>query len=134
MKAITKNLWVFMLITTIVTLIFLNLLYKAISAEEYNLIFIYCPIYSILLFFSALLLGKNDSTRKQRNDLGFQYHLASYIIINLLNVLWVFTTIGFGNDEITMVLFQLLVWAIILLIHYYFSRKTLKGYSKKSIF
>jgi hypothetical protein len=134
MKTITKNLWLFILITTIASLIFFYFLYNAIDAEHYNLIFIYCPVFSIVLFFSGFLLGKNDSLRKTRNDLGFSYHLANYIIVNIINAIWVFGRYGTNRQQVIMVVSQILIWGIFLLAHYYFSRKSLKGYPKKSIF
>ena len=134
MKTMTTNLKYFCGLTIIFSVIFFYYLYAALSIESYDKISIYAALYGSVLFISGLALGYFDSVRHSRLDLGFHYHLMTFIIVNVIGLISLFIDMGFNKNTLLYAILSIVFWAIGLLVHYYYSSKSIKGMDKENIF
>ena len=134
MKTITKNQKYYGVLTLLFSVAFFYYLYSALETRTYDHIWIYAIVYGSLLFAGGLYFGYRDSIRESRKDLGFQYHLTVFMIVNLISVPWLFIVMGVSMDSLMNAGFQLIPWGLGLLIHYFFSSKSIKGISKQELF
>ena len=130
----TKNLKYFAGITFILSVLFFYLLYSDLSINVYHRIWIYATLYGSALFLSGLAFGYRDSIRDTRLDLGFFYHLVTFVIVNVVGLVSLF--IAMGSYPITLLsgLLPTFFWFLGLIIHYYFSSRSIKGMDRDSIF
>ena len=134
MKTLTNNLKYFCGLTLIFSITFFYYLYSSILIESYNKIWVYATLFGIALFISGFALGYNDSVRKSRLDLGFQYHLMTFIIVNFIGIVSLFIAMGFNMKTLLYSILSLIPWGIGLYANYYSSSKSIKGMDKKDIF
>lgn len=134
MKKITNNLKYFSVLTLVFSIAFFYSLYSSLATASFSNIWIYCSLFGISLFASGLGLGYNDSVRDSRIDLGFYYHLMTFIIVNSIGLISMFLVMGFHIHTLYYSVFSVFFWAIGLAIHYYFSSRTIKGIDKRDIF
>ncbi len=134
MKTMTTNLKYFSSLTAIFSVIFFYYLYTAISIDSYDKIWIYATLYGAVLFISGLILGYHDTVRDSRLDLGFHYHLMTFIIVNLIGILSAFVVMGFNIDTLLYAILPIAFWTLGLFVHHYLSSKTIKGMDKGNIF
>ena len=134
MKTLTNNLKYFCILTLVFSIVFFYLLYTALLAESYSNIWIYATLYGVALFTSGFTLGYNDSVRNSRLDLGFQYHLVTFIIVNLVAIVSLFIAMGINNETLINGTLHIIFWALGLLVHYYYSSRSIKGMDKEELF
>ena len=134
MKALTKNLKYFGALTILFSIVFFYYLYTSINMQSFENIVLYAILYGAALFISAFILGYNDPVRKSKLDLGFHYHLITYVIVNLIGISALFLAMGFNSDTIINASLNLIFWGLGLLVHYYFSTRSIKGIDKNQIF
>jgi len=80
------------------------------------------------------LLYKTDSVRRTRSNLGFVYHVATIAIV-LVPLLAVLAVSPFISDSFDPFIFiPVSALSLSLLIHWFFTRKNLKGFEAKSVF
>ena len=134
MITMTKNLKYFSGLTLIFSAVFFYNLYSALQTQSYGNIWIFAVLYGVILFCTGLFLGYKDSVRKSRADLGFQYHLMTFIIVNGIGIPWMFISIGLKTETLLSATIQFISWGIGLFIHYYFSSRSMKGMNKEEVF
>ena len=130
----TKNLKYFSGLTMIFSALFFYNLHSALQTQSYDNIWIFAVLYGAILFCTGLFLGYKDSVRKSRADLGFQYHLMTFIIVNGIGIPWMFISIGLKTETLLSASIQFVSWGIGLFVHYYFSSRSLKGMNKEEVF
>jgi len=113
---------------------FFHYLTTALKAHTFGNIWWFALLFGVLLFAAGFLLGRRDLVRMSRSDLGFQYHLMTFIIVNLIGITWFFVSMGINKATLLNALCQCVPWGIGLLIHYYYSSKTIKGMNKEELF
>ena len=134
MKAMTDNLKYFSALVLIFSITFFYLLYSALLAQSYNHIWIYATSFGVALFISGFVFGYQDSVRKSRLDLGFQYHLMTFIIVNAIGIPSLFIAMGFSFYTLLTGVLHLPFWALGLFVHHYYSSRSIKGMDKKDLF
>jgi hypothetical protein len=84
------------------------------------------------------IFGKRDYQILPLYDIGFRFHLSTYIICNLIAEFWFFLGLQSDYEPTTSVHLTALYWGIVLLIHfiiYLFTRKNaINGIEKSEIF
>lgn len=134
----TKNLKIFGFLFIFYTIIFRYFLSLSISNHDQILMWATAIIYGVTIFITALLLGKSEDIHIGVIYLGFKYHLMTYVIFNVLAILWY--SLGFASkyEDFRHVLILIVAWGIGLLIHFLFSlfssKNTIKGVPKEDIF
>ena len=134
MKQMSRNLKYFSALTLVFSMVFFYFLFSALESHSYENIWILPLTFGVLMFASGLILGGTDPVQSSRSDLGYQYHLMTFIIVNGVGIPWFLITMGIDNISMSIIALQCLPWGLGLAIHYYCSSKTIKGISKKEIF
>ena len=134
MKTITNNLKYFGGFTLLFSIIFFYNLYSAIANQSYDNIWIYATLYGMALFICGFVLGYNDPVQSSRHDLGFQYHLITFVVVNGVGIVSLFSAMGLSWTTFFNAILSIIFWGLGLLVHYFFSTKTIKGLDKDEIF
>lgn len=117
MKTITPFLLRFILVITLLTILFRFFLSYGITHESLVLIILSASLYGVLMFVSGWHFGKKDSEYLPLYDVGFRFHLATYIVHNGISMLWF--AFGFNSpmEKVSVVYITAIVWVVILLVH-----------------
>lgn len=138
MKALTKNLVLFSISLTILTLLFRFSLSTILHSQQFNGVWIIAILYGIIAFILGWIFGKRDYLILPLYDIGFRFHLATYLICNLIAEIWFLLGLQSDYEKIKSVHLTTIFWGIGLLIHliiYLITRKnTIKGLDKSEIF
>lgn len=138
MKSITKNLMYFAIFFFIGAIVFRYCLSTNIENRSYNLVWIIAAGYFSFNFLIGWFFGKRDYKSLPLYDVGFRFHFVTYLLFNIVAVLWF--SLGFHShfESIRNVYVIAIIWGIGLLIHfiiYLIARKsTIKGLNKSEIF
>ena len=95
MKTLTPYLLRFALAAVVLTIIFRYFLSYGIEIQTKTIIISSAIIYGISMFSSGLYFGKKDGEYLPIFDVGFRFHLATYVIHNGISLLWI--GLGFGS-------------------------------------
>ncbi len=138
MKIITKNLIYFTLSMSIATLLFRYLLSTFLQNEMFTGVWILSIIYGASAFFLGSFFGKKDTQSLPIFDIGFRFHLATYIVCNGIGELWHVFQLHSQYEHIRTVHITVLIWSIFLFIHFYYfmrsRKKVYKGLRKTDLF
>jgi hypothetical protein len=120
MKTITPYLLRFALTITILTIIFRYFLSYGIENHSTLIIIISAVIYFISMFASGWYFGKKDGEHLPIFDVGFRFHLTTYLIHNGISLLWI--GLGFGSkyEKLSLSIMVVVYWGIFLLLHFIF--------------
>jgi hypothetical protein len=138
MKAFTKNLLLFSIGLTILTVLLRYSLSTMLQNRYFTVAWMIVILYAILVFVMGRIFGKRDYQTLPLYDIGFRFHLSTYIICNLIAEFWFFLGLQSDYETTTSVHLTALFWGIGLLIHfiiYLFTRKNaINGIEKSEIF
>ena len=138
MKAITKNLVLFSIALIILTVLFRFALSTMLQNKLFTSVWILAALYGIIIFIIGWVFGKKDKQTLPLYDIGFRFHLATYLICNLIAEIWYFVGLQSDYEKIKSVHLTVIFWGIGLLIHfiiYLITRKNaIKGIKKSEIF
>jgi hypothetical protein len=104
----------------------------------FSFIWILTVLYGVLVFIIGWIFGKRDKLYLPLYDIGFRFHLATYIICNLIAEGWYLIGLQSDFEKIRIIHLTVLFWGIALFIHfviYIITRKNvIKGIKKSEIF
>ena len=134
MLSLSRNLKLFSVLMTIYSIVFQNYYNQFLNEENWNYVILCAAGLFVTSFATGLILGWKDPLRNHRNDLGFLYHLMTYITVNAVAVVWFLA--GLSSDKVTpvMIIMMVISWGVGLLVHHLISRKTIKGMTKTEAF
>lgn len=118
MKTITSSLMKFTFIAIALTILFRYFLSKGIESRSDITIFIAVALYVIGMFIAGWLLGKKEGTYLPVYDVGFRFHLATFLAVNLVSELWFILGFNSGLEKIGVVHAVLALWGGVLLLHF----------------
>ncbi len=138
MKTITKNLLAFSIGLVVLTIAFRFSLSTMLQNRLFGSVWIVATIYGILIFIIGWIFGKKDKMNLPLYDIGFRFHLATYIICNLIAEVWYLIGLQSEYENIRTVHLTVIFWGIGLFIHfiiYLVTRKNaINGIKKSEIF
>lgn len=138
MKAITKNLIIFSIGLIIFTLIFRYALSSMLENRMFTGIWVLTVAYALCIFIIGWIFGKRDRLTLPLYDIGFRFHLATYLICNLIAEMWYNLGLQSQYENIKAIHLTVIIWGVFLLIHlflYFISRKNaIRGIKKSEIF
>jgi len=138
MKYITLNQILFAGVITLLTILFRYVLSYYLSIEEFSLIWLIAVLYGIVLFTSGWVFGKRDYESLPISDVGFRFHLTTYLVCNGIAELWFLFNLQSKGEDIKIVHLTALFWGILLALHFIlyilFRKHTIKGIDKTEIF
>ena len=127
MKTITPYLLRFALTATVLTIVFRYFLSYGIENQSGIIITISAVTYGLLMFASGWHFGRKDGEYLPIYDVGFRFHLSTYLIHNILSLLWI--GLGFGSkyENLSVSIMVAIYWGIFLLLHFMFFLWTRKN-------
>ena len=138
MKSITRNLIYFALYFLIGAIIFRYCLSFSLDNHNYNLAWIIAGIYFIFNYTIGWFFGKRDYESLPLYNIGFRFHLVTYLIFNSVSLLWFQLGLHSKFESIKIFYTIAFTWGFILLMHlisFLISRKnSIRGISKEEIF
>ena len=138
MKTITKNLVYFAIFFFIGAIVFRSFLSATLENRSYTLVWIIAVGYFFFNFLIGWFFGKKDYESLPLYDVGFRFHFLTYLLFNIVGILWF--SLGFHSqfESIRNVYAIALFWGIGLLFHFIFyliaRNNTIKGLNKEEIF
>ena len=120
MKTITPYLLRFALTSTLLTIVFRYFLSYGIESESGIMITILAVIYGLLMFASGWYFGRKEGGYLPIFDVGFRFHLTTYLIHNGISLLWI--GLGFGSkyEKLSLSITVAIYWAIFIALHFIF--------------
>ena len=88
MKKLTRNLMFFALGLTILTILFRFGLSYLLQSQQFSNVWLLAVLYGIIVFIMGWIFGKKERLSLPLYDIGFRFHLATYIICNSIAELW----------------------------------------------
>lgn len=139
MKFITDNLVKFSLCLIALTILFRYGLTTSLTQNSLLLVCLVAFGYSCAIFGLGLFWGKKDQDILPWHDVGFRFHLMTYLICNGIGELWFFLEFHDSNYEhVSHVHFPAIIWGLVLMFHFiYFlitRKETIDGIDKAELF
>lgn len=138
MNFFTNYLLKFTLISIFLTFVFRFFLTTGINNQNIFLIIISSIIYGLGMFINGSYFGKKEKNYLPIFDVGFRFHLMTYLVHNICSELWFYLDINSKFEQIGVVHSTAFYWGIFLFIHFimylYLKNKTIKGLKKDEIF
>jgi hypothetical protein len=138
MKLFTVNQLRFTTSLFILTIAFRYGLSSLLEASQFTMIWVVAAVYAILVFAVAWYFGKNDYELLPLFDIGFRFHLSTYVVCNMTAEIWYLLGYQSKHENIQTVHLTAIFWGIGLLIHfvyYLLTRKyAIKGIDKSELF
>lgn len=138
MKLITSNLIKFAVFFASGSILFRFGLSWAITNHAVFEMWIFAILYFILNAGIGWFFGKKDYEFFPLNDVGFRFHLVTYLVFNIIWELWFLFGLQSPVEKVKIVHQIALFWGFFLLLHfilYLLNRKnTIRGMDKSEIF
>lgn len=135
---ITKYLLVFALVATLLSLCYREVLSFGVAHRYTGIIGLASVLYFVTMFAAGWITGYKEARYLPIADIGFRWHLTTYLIFMAVGILWY--TLGYAapNESIVTLWHTALSWGILLFIHFIFylwrRHKSIKGLKKEEIF
>ena len=138
MKTITPFLLKFALTALILTIIFRYFLSYGIENKSSIIITFSAIIYGVSMFISGWIFGKKDGEYLPIYDVGFRFHLTTYLIHNIISELWFIFGFNSHYEKIGTIHSTAIIWGIFLIIHFIFflwaRKNSINNLNKEDLF
>jgi len=138
MKIFTKNLILFSVSLFLLTVSFRYLLSTLLQNQSFSYAIILSVAYGVIIFFISLFFAKRDKSDLPWYDVGFRFHLATYIVCNLVAECWFVLRLQSDYEKVKAIHLTVFIWGFGLCIHFiYFlitRKNTINGIRKSEIF
>lgn len=120
MKTITPYLLRFALIVTPLTIVFRYFLSYGIENQSRIIITVSAVTYGLFMFVLGWYFGRKDGEYLPIFDVGFRFHLTTYLIHNGISLLWIGLGLGSRYENLNLSMMVTIYWGIFLLLHFIF--------------
>jgi len=138
MKYLTRHLIGFACALIILTVIFRGLLSHYIGAENWTAILLLAFAYGCAVFIAGWMFGKREYESIPLYDIGFRFHLTTYVICNVIAVLWLLGPYKAPQESLHQSYSMIIYWGLGLLLHFIFyiysRRHAYKGINRSDLF
>ena len=135
---ITKPLVQFILVTTLITILFRISLSELLNNQLWNLVFIPPIIYFIFMYVSGRFFGIKEHEYLPIGDIGFRFHLSTFVVFFTISYSMFYLEYMSSSEPRGIIDTTLLIWGILLFSHFVFyqkfKRNNIKGINKEDIF
>ena len=137
MRFITKNLVYFAVTATALTLAF-RFAFSVLLARECDFYFLPAILYSLSMTAAGWYFGKKDGRELPLYDVGFRFHLATYVQYFVVTGAWFLLGLNAQAEKWERKLITALVWGFFLAIHFvYFlitRKRAIDGLKREDVF
>ncbi len=138
MKHLTRNLISFAIYFSIGTVVFRYGLSHSLDSRLFLQVYVIAVVYFFYNFGIGWYFGKKDYELLPLYDIGFRFHLATFLLFNSITEAWNYFGFLSQFENAKTNRFIAFFWGIFLIFHfilYLYSRKnTIKGINKSEIF
>jgi hypothetical protein len=134
MKQLSIYQKAFILAAMLFSFCFFYYLHNAIAKDNAKAIMKYAIIYGAVMMLNGIVFGYNDFKLKMRYDIAFRYNLLTYITVNFAYLMYSIFSLQISVSFFVNFLIILVSWGFGVFVHYYFSKKTLKGLDVEEVF
>lgn len=138
MKFLTKNLVIHSVIFLIASFLFRYLISWSLISEYFNGVWIVAAAYFVSVFVLTWWFSILDKEQLPYYDVGFRFHLATFVIWLLVSHLWFAYGKLSPHEHIIQLHISSAIWAVFVLIHFvafWVTRKNaIKGLKKTDLF
>ncbi len=138
MKFFTKNLLWFSICLFILTIGLRYGLSTMLTGRMFTAVWFLAAGYAIIVFVAGYQFGRKDNENLPLFDIGFRFHLATYIICNVIAEGWFFMGFNSQYEQIRTVHLTALFWGLALLVHFIFylvtRKQAIRGIHKEELF
>ncbi len=138
MKTITPYLLRFALTTTLLTIVFRFFLSYGIENQSGIIITTSAVTYGLLMFATGWYFGRKDGEYLPIYDVGFRFHLTTYLIHNGISLLWLGRGFGSKYENLSVSIMVAIYWGIFLLLHFIFyiwaRKNSIENLDKEDLF
>ncbi len=135
---ITTNLIKFALATIFLTLVFRFALSYGIETKSNLISFLAASFYAISMFISGWFFGKKEYEYLPIHDMGFRFHLCTFLIHSIVSELWFLLKFNATRESVVFIHYYVAIWLTLLITHYtifVWSRKhAIKNLDKEDLF
>lgn len=124
----------FFLTSLILSHLFFYTLYDKIASQDFRQLGIIATVYGVSMFIAGLFWGYLDRARNSRKDIGFTFHVFTYLNVNFSSIFWMFIFLNFSMQNVLYAILHLIIWGFFLWLHYQYSKRSIKGYHQQEIF
>ena len=110
MKTITPHLIGFAISAATLTIIFRYALTYGIENQSILLIVFSPTIYGITMFLCGWFFGRKDNIYLPIYDVGFRFHLTTYLVYNTISELWFIFDLNSKYEKIIVIYFTAIIW------------------------
>ncbi len=118
MKPVTPGLIKFAITAIVSATLFRYFLTYGIEVKSGPVIVVSASVYALLMFLSGWSFGKEDKEYLPFYDVGFRFHLTTYLIHNAVSELWFALGASSKYENIASTHTVTLIWGIFLLVHF----------------
>ncbi len=118
MKKLSPFLIAFASIAAVFTLIFRYNLSFALDSQSQEKIILSALIYGISMFIAGSYFGQIDRKSQTGRDFGLRFHLSTYLVYNILSVLWFNLGLNSRFETVDSVYSTIIIWGLFLSIHF----------------
>jgi hypothetical protein len=134
----TKHLLIFALIAAVFTLIFRYFLSYGIENKLTWMVVSSAVLYFVGMFGIGYYYGKADAERLPIHDVGFRFHLVTYLVHNIISYLWFYYGFNSHYERISTIYITVMIWGFFLFIHFIFyiwsKKNSIEGLNKEDLF
>ncbi|MGC4233464.1 MAG: hypothetical protein QM594_10840 [Niabella sp.] len=138
MKTITPFLLRFAMLATVLTIIFRYFLSYGIDTGTTAIIVSTAILYGLCMFMAGWYWGKKDGDYLPIHDVGFRFHLATFLVHNAISELWFILGLNSKYERIETIHITAICWSILLLLHFilflYARKNTINSLDKTDLF
>lgn len=127
MKTITQYLIKFAIIATLLTIVFRYALTFGIDNKSNLIVMLSAILYGIAMYLAGWVFGKKDREHLPIYDVGFRFHLTTYLIHNIISELWFVFGFNSKSENITVIHSTAIIWGLFLVGHFIFFLWTRKN-------
>ena len=138
MKTITKQILEFTITAFVLSVSFRILLSFSIENKLNFLGILTAILYGSLMFVAGWYFGQKEKRNLPILDIGFRYHLITFLIHNGVSILWFSLGLSSKFENLNSVISTTIYWSPLLIIHFVcyllIKKKTVDGLNKENIF
>lgn len=135
MSIFTKSFTSFLILASILTLIFRISLSALLVNQYYILVWVAAAIYMILMFIFGFYFGKSDSTESIIYNSFLRWNSGTFVVFGIISYLWMLFGNPASSERLSVLNITMIIWAIISIIVYLIIRlNSIKNIDKSEIF
>ncbi len=135
MKVWTKGFTTFLILASILTLIFRIVLSNLLTNQFYTLVWLLAAFYGLFMFIIGYISGERDKNEFSLTQSFLRWNGGTYIVWGLVSYPWMLLGNPAPSEKLNTLNLAMIIWAIIgTMVYLIIKYSTIKGVDKSEIF